>query len=327
MTTNLLSIIIPVYNVEKYIRKCVQSLLSQDANPQYYEIIFIIDGSTDQSESIIRQNIENISYLTNIKILTKENGGLSSARNLGIQHAKGKYIWFVDSDDWIEPDSISYLLSIINKYDNIEVIAQTHYFQEHNKTRHIIRYNKEGLIKGAIFCGKNHSTAAQFYIVKKSFWEANHFQFRLGIFHEDGELTPRLLYNANTIYVITKPIYHILVREGSITHTINPKRCYDYMIVLDTLLRFYNKNVETLYKQSFSRLMSDHIIGIMNLSLQLNTNIQKDVNNYLTRNKTFIEILIKSKRFSFVFMGILLKIFPQHPLVIYKILKSLKRWK
>lgn len=317
-----LSIIIPVYNVEKYIKKCVYSILSQDASTDRYETIFINDGSTDNSGNIIK-DILKYNPRNNLKILQKENGGLSSARNFGIFHSQGKYIWFVDSDDWIESDAVSHVLSIIDQYSP-NIIAQTYYFQEYNKTNLIIRYNKEGFITGPLFCGKDHSTAAQFYIIERKFWSENNFQFRLGIFHEDGELMPRLLYKAPQIYVLTKPLYHILVRPGSITHTINPKRCYDYMIVLDTLYNFYINEVELRYQHSFALLMSDHIVGIINLATQLDPKTRNDVNKYLIKNKLFINILIKSRKPHLVFFALLLKVYPQ-PITIYKLLKSVKR--
>ena len=317
-----LSIIIPVYNVEKYIAKCIKSIIEQTSDIKYFEVIFVIDGSKDESENILRNMISQTCF-SNVIILKKENGGLSSARNWGIKHSKGDYIWFVDSDDWIETNSVQYLLSIIEKY-HPDIIAQTHYFQECNNTKHKIRYNKEGFISGPEFCGKDHSTAAQFYVIRRSFWENNDFYFREGMLHEDGELTPRLLYTAKSVYVSIKPIYHILVREGSITHTVNPKRCYDYMIVLDTLSEFYNKRVASCYKYSFAHLMSDHIIGIMNLALQVDNKTQYDVNTYLIKNKSFISILLKSKKISLILFAIILSFFPKKTLRIYKILKTIK---
>ena len=319
-----LSIIVPVYNVEKYVEKCLKSLIEQNIDKKCFEILFIIDGSVDNSETIIRNIIaKNPLYSTNVFVFTKENGGLSSARNFGIRHSKGDYLWFVDSDDWIEPNSVQLILSIINEY-NPDIIAQTFYFQEDNGTKHIIRYSKNGIISGPDFCGKDHSTAAQFYIVQRKFWIRNNFHFREGMLHEDGELTPRLLYVAKSVYVLTTPLYHILVRQGSITHTVNSKRCYDYMIVLDTLLDFYNNNVDSCHKKNFSYLMSDHIIGLMNLTLQIDDEIKKDVNSYLIKNKSFTGILLKSGRVRFILFALLLRIFPNKPLKIYKFLKFIK---
>lgn len=94
-----LSIIIPVYNVELYIEKCLQSCLSQDIPYDEYEIIVVNDGSPDGSLAIAESIAKTT---TNMTIISQKNGGLSAARNTGMSVAKGEYIWFVDSDDWIE---------------------------------------------------------------------------------------------------------------------------------------------------------------------------------------------------------------------------------
>ena len=107
-----LSIIVPVYNVEAYIAECLNSLVNQ--NYQDYEIIVVDDGSPDGS-MIIADDIAKKS--DKIKIMHKENGGLSSARNFGLEHASGQYIWFVDSDDRIETDCLAQLVERMKKYD------------------------------------------------------------------------------------------------------------------------------------------------------------------------------------------------------------------
>lgn len=316
----ILSIIIPVYNVELYVGKCVESVLQQNCLDDKVEILFIIDGSKDGSESIIRERIET-HKAPNIKVLTKENGGLSSARNFGIEHSSGEYIWFVDSDDWIERDSTEYLLSVIEEY-NPEIIAQSQYFQETQfRTNRVQRFQYNGFIDGHIYCGEDHSTAAQFYVVQRKYWVDNGFTFRLGMYHEDGELTPRLIYKSSRIFVITKPLYHILVREGSITHSVNPKRCYDYMIVLDTLCSFYNNEVLDNDKKAFATLVSDHVLGLFALSLQVDKNTRKDVLSYLKSNHSFVRILAKSTKFKVKMFGYILQFLPVNPILSYKLTK------
>lgn len=315
-----LSIIIPVYNVEHFIGKCVDSILLQDHLEENVEILFVVDGSKDASEDILRSKLDE-SFHRNVKIFAKANGGLSSARNFGIKHTTGEYIWFVDSDDWLEPDSLSYVLDVIQKYTP-EVIAQMQYFQEIGNITNIVkRYQYEGFMDGGVFCGKDHSTAAQFYIVQRKFWDDNNFKFRLGMYHEDGELTPRMLYKAHKIYVITKPLYHILVREGSITHSVNPKRCYDYMIVLDTLTDFYQKEVKHEHKNAFCHLMSDHVLGLLNLALQIDENTRKDVYEYLDKNKNFLYIFYQSGKIKLIMFALIVKILRINPIKLYKIMK------
>ena len=111
--TCVLSIIVPVYNMEKYLRDCLDSLLMQDLSEDEYEIICVDDGSKDSSPAILDEYAENHS---NIRVIHKQNGGVSSARNVGIEAAKGDYLWFVDSDDCIAFNCLGVLKSILSEY-------------------------------------------------------------------------------------------------------------------------------------------------------------------------------------------------------------------
>lgn len=117
----LLSIIIPVYKVEKYLRKCLDSCVNQDIPKDQYEIIAVNDGSPDNCQSILEEYEREYD---NVRILKQENQGLSKARNNGLDIAKGDYVWFVDSDDWIEENCLS---EIIAKLDNSPDILQIQY--------------------------------------------------------------------------------------------------------------------------------------------------------------------------------------------------------
>ena len=110
----LISIIIPVYNVEKYIIECLESVKNQTFTD--FEVIVVNDGTKDNSAIIAQEYIEK-NNLTNFYIINKENGGLSSARNAGLDNAKGKWIYLLDSDDWLEPDAMQILVDCLNKYD------------------------------------------------------------------------------------------------------------------------------------------------------------------------------------------------------------------
>lgn len=111
--TCILSIIVPVYNVEKYLRDCLDSLLMQDLSENEYEIICVNDGSTDSSPAILDEYAEKHA---NVRVIHKQNGGVSSARNRGLVEAIGEYVWFVDSDDCIASNCLKYLKSLIEEY-------------------------------------------------------------------------------------------------------------------------------------------------------------------------------------------------------------------
>lgn len=120
-----LSLVIPMYNVELYIEKCLNSCINQDLSSNEYEIIIVNDGSKDTSlsraEAIARKH-------NNIKIISQENGGLSSARNTGLKNAKGEYIWFIDSDDWIEPNVLKNLYQIAS-HNNLDILRFLEYYR------------------------------------------------------------------------------------------------------------------------------------------------------------------------------------------------------
>ena len=118
-----LSIIVPIYNVEKYISRCALSLYDQTAHKEDYEIIFVNDGTKDNSILNLRKTLDFV-HTPNIFIVDKPNGGLSSARNYGLRHSRGEYVWFVDSDDWVDSDSVEVLLNLINQSPDVIVTTQ-----------------------------------------------------------------------------------------------------------------------------------------------------------------------------------------------------------
>lgn len=233
MNKILLSIIIPVYNVEKYIHRCLTSCCRQsDASLDEYEIIVINDGTPDNSMDIVKAYVNKYS---NIKIVNQENCGLSAARNVGLKVATGKYIWFVDSDDWLYDNAVS---SIIEKARlNPEVIAlnYTLAYDDSSKNRNVfipsIGDGKERLYK-------EFNCQVQFYAYNVNFLKKNSLSCYEGIYHEDLEFTPRMLYFAKDVVSVDNPVYYFYKRPNSITTTVNPKRSYDYMVVASHLLAF-----------------------------------------------------------------------------------------
>ena len=128
-----LSIIVPMYNVEKYIQRCLSSIINNKGFLENCELIVVNDGTKDNSESIARKIIEG---LPNTQIIVQENQGLSAARNTGLSRAIGEYVWFIDSDDWIEPDAIKSLMneSLCNIMALSKVKKIKHVIISHKKT-------------------------------------------------------------------------------------------------------------------------------------------------------------------------------------------------
>ena len=316
-----LSIIVPVYNVEQYVEKCANSLLNQTTLSNDYEIIFVIDGSTDNSEYLIR-NISKNYINKNIQILKKANGGLSSARNYGIKYSKGEYIWFIDSDDWIELNSIEILLTYIKL--SPDVILMTQYYRNiGNKEMLARKYVSCKLSTGSQLLKEYPPTCAVCYICKHSFLITNSFTFYEGILHEDSELMPRLLYMASDVQTISTPLYHHFQREGSITHTQNPKRIYDLMIVLKSNMDFYSKEVKTYDKKYYARICSSYIHSILEQSRKMNKKVKSDVNAFFTENPILFEMLSQKNIQSYI-LAKAIKILPFNTTTIYNFLWKLK---
>lgn len=222
----LLSIIIPAYNAEAWIKRCLDSCLTQDVCNDQYEIVIVNDGSIDHTDIIAREY--SIKY-PNIKVLTKENGGLSSARNAGLRISKGEYILFLDSDDWISPSSLSKIVASTEyKPDIISIGYKLVYTDGHFDT--ILPKESVGR---EILISMNYPMGAPFWILSKSFIEKNCLTFLEGIFHEDNEFTPRILYLANTIQTIKYPIYNYFIQlQGTIVSSKNIKKSYDLLDII-----------------------------------------------------------------------------------------------
>ena len=150
-----LSIVIPVYNTEKFIRKCLDSLCSQQIPADRYEIIVVNDGTKDKAIPIVR---EFIAKYSNIRLIEQENQGLSVARNTGLKKSRGKYIWFFDSDDWARPNSIQAILSHIEHQPDADVfvarlagVSDTDYSEKIDKINKYIEGRSEMIGKDYLF--------------------------------------------------------------------------------------------------------------------------------------------------------------------------------
>ncbi len=240
-----LSIIIPVYNVEQYIRKCLMSCLNQNLDQSQYEIIVVDDGSIDGSANIVKEVAQNIS---NILLVRQKNSGLSVARNTGLAKAKGEYVWFVDSDDWIQTDSLEYL---VNTACDNELDVLCFGVRYYHTSDHIDFSVSPTSQVGIIMSGKDFITkvdmipAAWVAIYNREFLLRNNLRFLEGILHEDQEFTPRVYCMAQKIMYIHQHEYVYLQRQGSIMKSKhNSKRCQDLLKVADSLYAFAIQNLE-----------------------------------------------------------------------------------
>lgn len=215
----IFSIIVPVYNVEKYLYRCILSIVQQQVEKEYIEVLLIDDGSTDSSSSLCDKIALEYNY---IKVYHKANGGLSDARNYGLDKAVGDYIIFLDSDDYLAKDALSYLKSTIEKFHNIDIIAITTNIiinDSSNIIKHHSTFNQ--VISGKEYL-KNELSKKMFFtawssVYKREFLLQNNLRFKKGILHEDEEFTPRAFLLANSVVNTDYPFYEYVIRDNSIT--------------------------------------------------------------------------------------------------------------
>lgn len=247
-----ISIIVPVYNVEKYLNCCIDSLLNQNFKGEY-EIICVNDGSTDGSLQIL-QSYKEISK--KVVIIDQKNKGLSGARNTGLKKAKGKYVMFLDSDDYLKHSEVlSLMYNEIEKNDLDFVIADFEYDYEDKKKNY--RKQRDGSIKNKIMNGKDFydlgiKTKSIMSVVwnklyKRKFLIENNLYFVEGIIYEDMEFTPKVYYLADKVKYIDEVIIMYRQREGSIMNNNNINKLNDYFVIADSLREFNKKfNSKTL---------------------------------------------------------------------------------
>ena len=222
-----LSVIVPVYNVELYLRKCIDSLLNQDLARDEYEIVLVDDGSTDQCGTICD---EYASRHTHVVALHQANGGLSAARNSGIDEARGDYVFFVDSDDFVESNVLKALVDKVEAEDldvlrfNYRNVNERYEMFEPNKVSKPFVDFRDEVCDGPTFLVERlgYGCYAWQFLIRRSLLEGCHFSE--GIYFEDTDWTPRMLLKASRVTSIDLVVYYYLQRQGSITQSVELKK-------------------------------------------------------------------------------------------------------
>lgn len=246
-----ISVIIPVYNVEKYIRQCLESVINQTY--KNLEIIIVNDGTKDNSMKIVEEYLQD----KRIKIINKENGGLSSARNKGLEEATGKYISFIDSDDYID---LNLYENIVNELNEEDVIIFDYYvYNEKNKNFEIIAKKEENLkIDDNKFLCTSHSNNCWNKLYKREFILKIGIKF-LEILYEDVFWNIQTIFEASKIkYINRKYYYYRINRENSIMTKSNKiekdksdnkfleYQKYSYFKIYEAIHKFYLLNENKL---------------------------------------------------------------------------------
>ena len=236
----LFSIIIPVYNVEKYVQACLESVVAQTFPD--WEAICVNDGSTDGSAVILE---ENAAKDNRIKVIDQSNAGTATARNTGLRAAQGDYIFFLDSDDWLEPDSLRILANRLRGED-ILCFSGKRYFESTREYHPADILPEKVYEKGMDYYNENALLPRDFAFVcvvlrvyRRVFLILNGLFFDDDISYEDNLWVPITLFHARTVTVIPDVLYIYRIREGSKMREVSLKRKIDMLKVANRLSAFF----------------------------------------------------------------------------------------
>jgi len=315
------SIIVPVYNVEQYVERCIQSCIRQDLRPDEYEIVVVNDGSKDNSLKVV----ENIaSRYDNIKVFSQKNKGLSGARNTGLKHADGEYVWFVDSDDWIKDNCLGNIYNICKTLElDLLQICAANICNGIEKRRFL--HKEEGVVKlGKDVLNDEIQFCTPFSIYSREFLLKNNLWFYEGIFHEDNEFSPRVFFMAEKVSSINDILYFVYQNPNSITRSFNPQKAFDTIKVLRSLHDFQQRNNPGRFN-SFNKVITSTFNVALHEAIKLDAETTKSFESELIKNDYLYNHLLYSGSLLYVLEGLLLKLFKNRPMALYKFLNKLDK--
>lgn len=282
-----ISIIVPVYNVEKYLKKCIDSILTQTFED--FELILVDDGSPDNSGAICDQYAKKD---TRVRVIHKENGGLSSARNAGIEVAQGKYLGFVDSDDYIAKDMYELLYNNIIKEDaDMSICGIYHVYEgkepKQNSEKYMILNRDEAMV--LIFHGNQISDHAVNKLYKKSIF--SELRYPNGKYHEDSFTIVGILDQCEKVVVDTKQKYYYYHRDDSITSQTFSEKHLEYITAWEQNEQKVLGRSKDIDEAAHQRVCFANFLvldKIVNANVEKTISETKDIVNYLKSNYWFI---------------------------------------
>lgn len=301
----LISVIIPVYNVEEYLRECVDSVLCQTY--RNFEIILVDDGSTDSSGEICDEYLEKDDRIT---VIHQKNGGLSAARNSGLSEAEGKYVYFLDSDDYIADNLLETLVEIDEK-DNSDIVffdavsfADTDDFEV---SQNYIRKNKYKTDNGyAVFSAmtqnKEYHSAVPLLLIKREFLLKSGISFINGILYEDMVFTYQLFCKAAVVSQCTDALYHRRYRKNSIMTSSKSKKHFTSCVEVYTVNAEFTKQINQTDVYAANRFVCRCAFNIFNVYEKLDKSDKKickaelkKVKKDILRNEAFGDTALKMR--------------------------------
>ena len=261
-----LSFIIPMYNVSKWVGRCIASVRNQGLSPQDYEIILVNDGSTDETMQVVNDFLARESQsgveTAPVVIIEQENQGLSAARNAGFRRARGNYVWWIDSDDTLEAcfaprlleraekERLDVLCFGLNQVDDEKGTSSKYEIEDQTQGRTV--RGEEFLLK----CGMPAAAWAAIY--RRGFIERYGLSYLVGAFHEDQDFTPRAYFLARRIAYEDVAVYNYYQREDSIMRRKDPKKTQDLLTICQRLWDFAMEHtqIESAIRYTFVNRIS-----------------------------------------------------------------------
>lgn len=296
-----LSIIIPVYNTEQYVSQCLKSCLNQTYDQESYEIIIINDGSTDNSLDVIRDFEQKYK---NVTVISQKNQKQGTARNNGLKLAKGEYIWFIDSDDWIEPNAISEIVKYLYAH-NLDVLrfdgADRHTYSDTAQIRSCHHIPHQIYSRHEILLENKFSVCVPFHVYKKDFLLNNEIYFLENIFYEDNEFMLKIFEKSSSFAYLNECFYNVLIRENSTTRSVDYYRKLDYIKVIESYIGFLKTDnpkpeVQYIFEVHIARCMNNILSGttnspdVFNKAIELLSNL-KYLYFHIKGSKSYFHIL------------------------------------
>lgn len=268
------SVIVPMYNVENYIEECLDSLVSQTLKDM--EVIVVNDGSTDNSVSIVEKYVSK--YPDLIKLVHKENGGLSDARNFGIPYTKGKYIGFLDSDDFVDKNMYEFMSLKLEEGHDI-VVCDIEYFYENSDNKWILKGLCDWPVKNLSKKALLSPMFAWNKLYRASYFKTENYRYPLNTWYEDLPVTTLMFAQTRKIGYINEALVHYRQREGSIMSNTKSNRLYEIFNVMKMVRDNFKE--KGLYEEYFEEIEYLHIehLRLYGMFRFIRSNIFKDLYN------------------------------------------------
>ncbi|MFL2098026.1 glycosyltransferase family 2 protein [Marinilactibacillus psychrotolerans] len=326
-----LSVIVPVYNLENYIEQCIDSILVQTYSD--FELLIIDDGSTDRSLSIINDYSKNDNR---IRVITKENEGISLTRNRGIQEASGDYLYFVDGDDWIHKETLKSHMNLVEQVPNCDLVLgrMSMFFDGETKLK-----EDEFIVENEVVANKSGKNAFVAIIdeigfirlgvrglFKRKFLLKHKLFFKPHMYSEDVEWMMSCILSAEICASNDNAYYHYRARRpGSLVNTPSIKKSLDVLNIYQTWICIADAEEDSIFKQYFYNEISERFINtFIEFSSQF-VPAKIDMNLFHSKVNQEKNIIKKSKRKKTLLKGLPLLIMGSK--LTSKLYYYIKKWK